>query len=326
MKAGVALGQRRSSRRTAVVCRAAAKNFYDILGVPSSASDREIKSAYRKLAMKLHPDVNKAPDAQKRFMEVKVAYETLSDDKQRAEYDRRLRGGYGGGRAGYAGSGSNSSGFGSTYGSNSYGTGGGNPYGNYGNYGNYTQEPLPGLDDLIRELEKEFTAWAKERAAKADKAGGRPKTLAEELEDLGGEFLDFLEEALGIKEEAGGSSSSSSSGTSTSTGAAAGAAFRETAKSAAEQFDAWWQQYGDGSPLGGSSNAGARSGANGGSSSGGASSAGSRSTSTGASSSSSTYSSSYSRCDRVLLAVCHSVGQSRMCVQQQGRMLDSWNS
>ncbi|PNW80400.1 hypothetical protein CHLRE_07g316050v5 [Chlamydomonas reinhardtii] len=282
MRAGAALGPRRSGRRTAVVCRAAAKNFYDILGVSASATDRDIKSAYRKLAMKLHPDVNKAPDAQKRFMEVKVAYETLSDAKQRAEYDRRLRGGYAGGRTGYSGS-SSSSGYGGAYGGNSagnwgssYGTGG-------GNYGNYTQEPLPGLDDLIKELEKEYTAWVRERATKTG-PGGRPKTLAEELEDLGGEFLDFLEEALGIKEEAGSSSSSSAggNGSSSSTGAAAGAAFRETSKSAAEQFDAWWQQYGDGSPLGGA----------GGSSGAGASPAGSRSTSSGASASSSSSASS----------------------------------
>ncbi|KAG2441102.1 hypothetical protein HXX76_003954 [Chlamydomonas incerta] len=288
MRAGAAQGPRRSGRRTAVVCRAAAKSFYDVLGVSASATERDIKSAYRKLAMKLHPDVNKAPDAQKRFMEVKVAYETLSDAKQRAEYDRRLRGGYAGGRAGYGGS-SSSSGYGGAYGGstgnwgNSYGTGG-------GNYGNFTQEPLPGLDDLIKELEKEYTAWVKDRAARAG-PGGRPKTLAEELEDLGGEFLDFLEEALGIKEEAGSSGGGASSGSSSSsTGAAAGAAFRETAKTAAEQFDAWWQQYGDGSPLGGTS--GSSSAGAGGSSSGAA--AGSRSTAAGASSPSSS-SSSYSR-------------------------------
>lgn len=65
--------------------------MYEILGLGHTASDRDIKAAYRKHALNLHPDVNKAPDAQQRFMETKMAYETLSDPEARAEYDRRLR-------------------------------------------------------------------------------------------------------------------------------------------------------------------------------------------------------------------------------------------
>ena len=53
------------------------KDYYDILGVSRSASQQEIKSAYRKLARKYHPDVNKASDAQAKFKDINEAYEVL---------------------------------------------------------------------------------------------------------------------------------------------------------------------------------------------------------------------------------------------------------
>lgn len=61
---------------------------YSILGIPKTASAGEIKAAYRKLARKLHPDVNKEPDAQKKFAQVQQAYEILSDETKRTRYDR----------------------------------------------------------------------------------------------------------------------------------------------------------------------------------------------------------------------------------------------
>jgi molecular chaperone DnaJ len=64
------------------------KDLYDILGVPRSASTDDIKKAYRKLAREYHPDVNKAPDAEKKFKEINEANSVLSDDKKRAQYDR----------------------------------------------------------------------------------------------------------------------------------------------------------------------------------------------------------------------------------------------
>ena len=69
----------------------AKRDFYEILGVPKSASDEDIKKAYRKLAMKHHPDRNQgaaAKAAEEKFKEAKEAYEMLSDAQKRAAYDQ----------------------------------------------------------------------------------------------------------------------------------------------------------------------------------------------------------------------------------------------
>lgn len=64
------------------------KDFYKILGVAKGASDDEIKKAYRKLALKYHPDKNKSAGAEEKFKEVAEAYEILSDKKKRDIYDQ----------------------------------------------------------------------------------------------------------------------------------------------------------------------------------------------------------------------------------------------
>ena len=66
----------------------AERDYYEILGVPRTADDGEIKKAFRRLARELHPDVNDAPDAEERFRSVAEAYEVLSKSETRELYDR----------------------------------------------------------------------------------------------------------------------------------------------------------------------------------------------------------------------------------------------
>lgn len=64
------------------------RDYYEILGVPRTATQEEIQRAYRKLARKLHPDVNKAADAEDKFKELGEAYEVLKDPEKRQKYDQ----------------------------------------------------------------------------------------------------------------------------------------------------------------------------------------------------------------------------------------------
>jgi molecular chaperone DnaJ len=64
------------------------RDYYEVLGVGKGASKDEIKKAYRKLSKKYHPDINKEADADQKFKEISEAYEVLSDDQKRAQYDR----------------------------------------------------------------------------------------------------------------------------------------------------------------------------------------------------------------------------------------------
>ena len=64
------------------------RDYYEILGLDKSAQKADIKSAYRKMALKFHPDKNKAADAEDKFKEINEAYQVLSDEKKKTSYDQ----------------------------------------------------------------------------------------------------------------------------------------------------------------------------------------------------------------------------------------------
>src|SRR3989344_7965379 len=65
-----------------------AKDYYKTLGVDKNASKEEIKKAYKKLAKKYHPDLNKEPDATEKFKEINEAASVLADDQKKSHYDQ----------------------------------------------------------------------------------------------------------------------------------------------------------------------------------------------------------------------------------------------
>ena len=81
----------------------AKRDYYEVLGVSKTATDKEIKSAFRRLAKEYHPDLNKAPDAAEKFKEVQEAYEVLSDENKRKMYDQYGHSGVGNGGPGAGG-------------------------------------------------------------------------------------------------------------------------------------------------------------------------------------------------------------------------------
>lgn len=101
------------------------RDFYEVLGISKSASDAEVKSAYRKLARKHHPDVDKSPGAADKFKELSEAYQVLSDPKKKQSYDQFGHAAFDRGAGGGGGGNPFGEGF------NPFGGGQGNPFGGF---------------------------------------------------------------------------------------------------------------------------------------------------------------------------------------------------
>jgi molecular chaperone DnaJ len=253
---------RRRRRRRPVVAAASAsrqRDLYEVLGVPPTATDADIKRAYRQRALKLHPDVNKAPDAQARFMEAKSAFAALSDPEQRRAYDRRRRffgGGEGGGGAGG-------------------GPGGFGGFGGSGGAGARPQQPRPqqppedfyGLSDFFRDLEREADGWRERRqerqrgrqqgassassASASASASAEPASLWEELAAIGEELVDYLEETLGIEEEEEEVGGSKGGGGGGGNGGSSSSSSNGASRGPVDDFEAWKRRYDPSNPSAG---------------------------------------------------------------------------
>ena len=147
------------------------RDFYEVLGVSKDASADDIKKAYRKLARKYHPDLNKDnPEAAEKFKECSEAYSVLSDDQKRAQYDQFGMAAFENGGAGGAG------GFGGFEGFGGFGAGG---------FGN-------GMEDIFDMF---FGGAGGRRGSQADKGPQRGSDLRFDLN------LTFEEAAFGVEKE-----------------------------------------------------------------------------------------------------------------------------
>lgn len=126
------------------------RDYYEVLGVSKTASDDEIKSAFRKLAKKYHPDVSKEPDAAEKFKEAQEAYAVLSDANKRKQYDQFGHAAFSQGAGGNGAGGFDFSGFdfsdifGDIFG------GSGFDFGFGGSRGRNSSRATRGADSLIR--------------------------------------------------------------------------------------------------------------------------------------------------------------------------------
>jgi molecular chaperone DnaJ len=160
-----------------------AGDYYDTLGVPRSADDKEIKKAYRNLARKFHPDVCKDPGAEEKFKEINEAYSVLSDDQKRAQYDNMGHETFTNASKGsYAGAGGQGSG-----GFHTDFSGFGDIFDFFGGGGQRRSGPQPGadllmriqirLEDAVAGMDREIEVMHSESCAACSGSGSENKRL-----------------------------------------------------------------------------------------------------------------------------------------------------
>lgn len=167
------------------------KDYYDVLGVKKSAGAAEIKSAYRKLARKYHPDVNKETDAEQKFREATEAYEVLSDPEKRKLYDQFGHAGVGAGGPGGAGA----HGWG---GAGGRGGGGQRVQVDFGDiFGGGRGEGMGGFMNMGLDEILEALGGRARRGRRAGGAGRQPNVRGQDLEHA--IDIDFLQAVCGTQ-------------------------------------------------------------------------------------------------------------------------------
>nr|NIP44309.1 J domain-containing protein [candidate division Zixibacteria bacterium]NIR67360.1 J domain-containing protein [candidate division Zixibacteria bacterium]NIS16261.1 J domain-containing protein [candidate division Zixibacteria bacterium]NIS48737.1 J domain-containing protein [candidate division Zixibacteria bacterium]NIU16808.1 J domain-containing protein [candidate division Zixibacteria bacterium] len=157
----------------------AGKDFYEILGVGEKASKDEIKKAYRKLAKKYHPDVNKGnKEAEQKFKDISEAYHVLSDDKKRAQYDQVKK-------------------YGGAFGGQGFEYGGARPGGGFGGFGqgdiNLNDFGFGSMGDIFSQIFGDMGMRTHTRKYRRQAGPQKGSNLAMTLD------LSFEEAALGTK-------------------------------------------------------------------------------------------------------------------------------
>ncbi len=158
-----------------------AGDYYDILGIPRNADDKEVKKAYRNLARKYHPDVCKEPGAEDKFKQINEAYSVLSDEQKKGQYDNMghetytnaSKGSYSGGGHGGGGFSADFSGFGDIF--------------DFFGGGQRRSGPQPGadllmriqirLEDAVSGLDREIEVMHTEPCTKCSGSGSETKRL-----------------------------------------------------------------------------------------------------------------------------------------------------
>jgi molecular chaperone DnaJ len=161
----------------------AAGDYYERLGIPRTADEKEVRKAYRNLARKYHPDVCKEPGAEERFKEINEAYATLSDPERRAQYDRMghetftnaSKGSYAGG-AYEGGFSADFSGFGDIFDAFFGGGRGSSPRGPQRGDDLLMRIQIP-LEDAVAGADREVEIWHTEPCEHCDGTGSDTKTL-----------------------------------------------------------------------------------------------------------------------------------------------------
>lgn len=161
------------------------RDYYEVLGLDKSATKNDIRKAYRSLSKKYHPDLNKADDAEEKFKEVTEAYEVLSDETKKANYDQF---GHAGPNQGFGGGGFGGDGFGfEDIFSSFFGGGGRRQDPNAPRRGNDLQYTMT-IDfmDAVFGKETEVDIPREENCGTCDGSGAKPGTSPETCSHCGG--------------------------------------------------------------------------------------------------------------------------------------------